>query len=128
MVNGGGLRYAGTMDIYHIWFDRADGADDLELADAIDAYLGRLRADGKIEGYRITRRKLGLGLPELGEFHLMIETADLAQLEQAFRNVSSRSDPVENLHAAVIARVKNTRFALYRDFPDEWRVRGEEKF
>jgi cytochrome oxidase Cu insertion factor (SCO1/SenC/PrrC family) len=36
-----------------------------------------------IESWRITRRKLGLARPELGEFHLMIEVKDSAQLDRA---------------------------------------------
>jgi hypothetical protein len=57
-----------------------------------------------------------------------IETEDLAQLERAFRAVSTRADPVETFHAAVNSRVQNFQAALYRDFPDPYRKAGEEKF
>jgi uncharacterized protein DUF6614 len=76
----------------------------------------------------VTRCKLGLGVRGLGEFHVMIETQDLTQLERAFQTVSSRTDPVESLHQAVNSRVQNFQAALYRDFPDSHRKTGQERF
>jgi hypothetical protein len=116
------------MDIYDIWVDLKPGQRDVEFAEHVGRYLGKLKADGLIESFRITRRKLGLGLPGLGEFHIAIETKDLAQLERAFQTVSARADPVETFHHAVNSRVVNFQAALYRDFPDPHRRRGEEKF
>jgi hypothetical protein len=116
------------MDIYHIWADPKPGQRDLDFAAHLARYLGKLKADGLIAGYRLTRRKLGLGIAGLGEFHIMIETEDLAQLERAFQTVSTRADPVESLHHAVNSRVDNFKAALYRDFPDPQRRTGEEKF
>ena len=43
-------------------------------------------------------------------------------------SVAARSGTVESLHHSVNSRVQDVSFALYRDFPDEQRVRGEEKF
>jgi hypothetical protein len=54
----------------------------------------------------------------MGEFHIMIETKDLAQLDNAFRAAATRSGEVEKLHAGVYSRVTNARFGLARDFPD----------
>jgi len=116
------------MDLYHIWCDLKPDVRDRTFVDAAQAYLGRLRDDGLIEGFRITRRKLGLGAPGLGEFHLWIETRDLAQLDAAFRHASSRADPIEGLHHGLNSLVQNTRFALYRDFPDPHRQYGAERF
>lgn len=116
------------MDIYHIWCDLAAGVSDTAFVDAVDVYLGGLRDAGELERYRITRRKLGLGLEGLGDFHLMLEFRDLAQLDQAFNKVATRADPIESFHHAVNSKVKNARFALYRDFPDAQRHRGDEKF
>ena len=91
-------------------------------------YFEHLEAEGLIAGYRIMRRKLGLGPPALREFHIMLEFEDLAQLDRAFDRAASRSDPVESFHHAVNSLVSDVFFALYRDFPDPVRVRGEEKF
>ena len=82
------------MDLYHIWCDLKTGVGDMDFTDKLNAYLGGLANAGKIESYRITRRKLGLGREGLGEFHIMIDTRDLAQLDQAFRVVASRAGPV----------------------------------
>ena len=116
------------MDRYLIWCDLERGISDVEWADAVHAYLGALRESGQIAGYRISRRKLGLGPSDLGEFQVEVEVEDLAQLDRAFRTASTRSGPVEALHHAVNRHARNPRFALYRDFPDAHRERGDEAF
>ena len=68
------------------------------------------------------------GKPELGDFHVMIEVKDLAQLDMAFDHVAERSEPTESFHFGVNSLVQNVRFALYRDFPDQQRQRGAERF
>ena len=112
------------MDVYHIWCDRADGVGDLEFAGKLETFLGHLEALGVIEGHRITRRKLGLSLAGLGEFHIMVETRDMAQLDEAFRHVGSRTEPVESKVFDVNSVAHNARFALYRPFPDPFRETG----
>lgn len=124
MVNRGRSK----MDIYHVWCDLKPGVQDVDFSDRMGKYLGHLQEQGLIGGWRLTRRKLGLGPHELGEFHLMIEVKDLEQMERAFNAVASRSEPVEGFHFEVNSLVRNARFALYRDFPDEFRKRGEERF
>ncbi|RDD61863.1 DUF6614 family protein [Ferruginivarius sediminum] len=116
------------MNVYHIWCELKEGARDSEFADAVHAYLGGLKAEGAITGYRLTRRKLGLGHPSLPEWHITIDFEDMAQMDRAFAQVSTRADPVEGLHHAVNSRVGHVFFALYRDFPDPGRVYGEERF
>jgi hypothetical protein len=116
------------VDIYHAWCDLKPGISDLAFSEKVAAYLGHLREQGLIESWRLTRRKLGLGAPGLGEFHLMIEVRDLAQLDAAFQRVAGRQDPVEGFHFGVNSLVQNAVFALYRDFPDAVRQHGEERF
>ena len=116
------------MDLYHIWCNLVPGTSDVAFCEAVDRYLGALRGEGRIAGHRITRRKLGLGPRELGEFHIAIEVEDLAQLDRAFQTVSSRSGPIEALHHAVNQHACDVTFALYRDFPDPGRRRGGELF
>ena len=116
------------MNIYHAWCDLKPGISDTVFADKVAAYMGHLKEQELIEGWRLTRRKLGLGAPGLGEFHLMIEVKDLGQLEQAFERVAGRREPVEGFHFGVNSLVQNAVFALYRDFPDTFRHRGEEQF
>jgi hypothetical protein len=116
------------MDIYHVWGDLKPGVGDIQFSEKVAAYMGHLKSKGLIEGWRLTRRKLGLGAPGLGEFHLMIEVKGLAQLDAAFAQVAARREPVESVHFGVNSLVQNAQFALYRDFPDPVRHRGEEKF
>ena len=116
------------MDLYHIWCDLKPGVSDVALVESAQKYLGHLKSQGLIEGWRLTRRKLGLGAPGLGEFHLIIETTDLTQLDRAFQRVSARGEPVESVHHGLNSLVQNAVFALYRDFPDAQRVYGSEKF
>lgn len=113
---------------YHGWFNLKEGESDVGFADAVAAYLDHLKAQGLIAGWRLTRRTLGLGAPQLPEFNLIVEVESLAQLDGALNRVATRADPVEGLHHAVNARVRDLFFALYRDFPDPQRVRGEERF
>ncbi|WP_439816600.1 DUF6614 family protein [Zavarzinia sp. CC-PAN008] len=116
------------MDLYHVWGDLKPGMGDVDFSRRIGRFLDHLAGQGLIAGWRLTRRKLGLGPPDLGEFHVMIEVRDLAQLDAAFRSVSTRRDPVEGMHHGVNAWIANARFALYRDFPDPQRHEGEERF
>jgi hypothetical protein len=58
----------------------------------------------------------------------MIDVKDLAQLEQAFERVAERRTPTEEIHFGVNSLVQNAVFALYREFPDAFRHRGEERF
>ena len=104
------------MNIYHAWCDLKPGVSDIAFSEGASKYLAHLQAKGMIESWRITRRKLGLAQPEFGEFHLMIEVKDLAQLDQAFDHVAERSEPIEGFHFGVNSLVQNVRFALYRDF------------
>jgi len=116
------------MDIYHIWCDLKPGVRDMDFADRLEAYLSRLKEAGHVAGWRLSRRKLGLGAPGFPEFHVVIEFEGLAQMDTAFALVASREGWIEELHHGVNSLVTNVTFALYRDFPDAVRVRGQERF
>lgn len=110
------------MDCYEIWCNLKDSTRDVTFCEDVRAYLGHLQAEGLIHAFRIRRRKLGFGPPELGEFNITIETADLAQLERAFQQVATRAGEVQTLHHAVYSAVTDFKAALYRDFPDAVRI------
>ena len=116
------------MDLYHGWFNLKPGVGDAEFARHFDSYMGHLKQRGLVSSWRLTRRKLGLGPAFLPEFHMIIETDGLDQLDAAFAEVASRAGAVETFHQAVNSRVDDLFFALYRDFPDQVRRFGEEKF
>jgi hypothetical protein len=116
------------MDVYLITFDLKPGVRDLAFADAAARFLDDMKTHGRIEGWRLLRRKLGLAPPGVGEWRVMIETRDMAQLDQAFNAAATRAGELEALHFDVNAHATNLTFSLLRDFPDSVRVRGEEKF
>ncbi|MCR9222231.1 MAG: hypothetical protein NXI21_18575 [Alphaproteobacteria bacterium] len=116
------------MDYYQGFFTLKEGVSDVEFADHFAAYMNRLKDEGAIEGWRLMRRKLGLGPEQLHEFQFLVETDGLAQLDRAFRVVSTRAGEWEPLHHCVNGLVDEVVFALYRDFPDPHRERGEERF
>ena len=116
------------MNIYHIWVRLKPGVNDMNFVESIHHFFKPLAAAGKLENYRITRRKLGLGPADLLDFHIMVEFRDMTQFDQTFAEIATRKDPLESLHFAVNSKVAEVKFALYRDFPDEVRHTGEEKF
>jgi hypothetical protein len=116
------------VDVYHVWCSLKDEVSDLEFAAAVRDYLEHLKAAELLVGYRITRRKLGLGPAHLPEWHITLDFENLTQFDNAFGRVSARTDPVEGLHHAVNSKVREVFFALYRDFPDPGRVAGQERF
>ena len=116
------------MDYYQGWFDLRSGVKDTDFARSLSQYMSYLKDKGLIEGWKLSRRKLGLAPKLFGEFHLVMETKNLAQLDEAFTHVASRGEPVESVHFGVNSKVENLLFGLYRDFPDPVRREGEERF
>lgn len=116
------------MDIYHGFFSLKEGTSDVGFADDLASYMNFLVKGKKIESWRLMRRKLGLGPQEMGEFHLMIEVKNMAQLDEAFNLAATRAGEVEERHFGVNSKIASVKFALYRDFPDPVRQTGEEKF
>jgi len=110
------------MDHYHVWVNLKDTKKDLEFAASVRQYLGHLQKGGLIEGFTLTRRKLGFGPRELGEFHITITVRDLAHLDRAFTAAAARSGLVEDFHQRVYDAVVDFASALERDFPDSVRA------
>lgn len=110
------------MNYYEIWVNLKDSREDLKFVEAVDAYMGHLKAQGKVESWRLTRRKFGFGPSHLGEFHISIAFKDLTQMDAAFGVVATRAGEVERLHHPVYSMVTDFQSALYRDFPDPQRV------
>jgi hypothetical protein len=108
------------MNYYHMWFNLKDHRPpaDVEFAAAVKAYLDHLKHAGRIEGWTLSRRKFGFSPPGLHEFHCVVWTRDLAQLDAAFSLVATRDGEIERLHAPVYSAVTDFSSALYRDFPD----------
>ena len=119
------------------WQDRnfAAGVDSL-LPDELrpfffldGEFLESLKEEHKIESYRITRCKLGFrSIQDLPEWHVMVETKDMSQLETAFQRVArAEQHPLDELESKLKTKHRsfnmhvadNIQHALYRDWPDE---------
>ncbi len=105
------------MDVYHVWFDLKESADEAAFAKALPAFLDHMETEGLIETWRMMRCKLGLRPDNIQEFHIMIETRDLAQLDRAFRAMAAREGRGDELHFSANAMVQNVKFGLFRDWP-----------
>ena len=116
------------MDIYHGFFSLKPGTSDVGFADDFKKFMEFLVAHKKIVSWRLMRRKLGLGPREFGEFHMMIEVENLAQLDEAFSMAAARTGDMEHHHFDVNSKIADVKFALYRDFPDPVRKTGDELF
>lgn len=108
------------MDIYHVWCDLKAGQSDRMFADRLGVFLDKLKAQQKIEDWRLTRCKLGLSPDAMPEWHITIETRGLAQLDEAFKALAPKQGETHEVHFAANEMVTNLKFALYRDWPDEF--------
>ena len=116
-------------DIYHIWCDPKEGVDGKDFAEKVRIFLGELVRDGKLESFRVMRMKLGFRSMELPDFHIMMETKNMQQLDDAMSLVGRRTGELEGHHVAMNSLVdKNTiQHALYRDFPDAFLGKTDNK-
>jgi hypothetical protein len=109
------------MDIYHIWANKEGDISDSAWVNNMKAFLEHLKDESKIDTYRITRCKLGFrSIQDLPEWHIMIETKDMQQLESAFARVAPLEGELEDKHRSFNQFVADDiQHALYRDWPDE---------
>ena len=117
------------MDIYHVWCNIEGDVTDKEWAHDLREFLQSLKDEHKIESYRITRCKLGFrSIQDLPEWHVMVETKDMAQLETAFQRVAKAEyHPLDELESKLKTKHRsfnmhvadNIQHALFRDWPDE---------
>jgi alkanesulfonate monooxygenase SsuD/methylene tetrahydromethanopterin reductase-like flavin-dependent oxidoreductase (luciferase family) len=110
------------MNLYHCFIDLKDDAKALSFAHSLDQWMSYLQAEGTIRSWRLLRRKLNLASNAHRDFLLEIEVDDLAQLDKAFRLVSSQNDAVEKLHRQITPMIRVSEFGLYRPFPDPERA------
>jgi hypothetical protein len=106
------------MNVYQAFFSLKDGVKDLDFCAALKDYMSYLQEKGDLAKWRLLRRKLGLGPKEMGDFHLIMEFEGLAQLDNAFGHVATRTGAVEEKHHGVNKMIDKITFALYRDYPD----------
>ncbi len=107
------------MNLYNIWFDLKPETEEADFASSLARFLNHMREQNTISSWRMSRCKLGFRPNELPEFHVIIETKNLEQLDRAFQLAISNQNETDRLHFDVNSKVTNLKFALYRDWPDE---------
>ncbi len=110
------------MNLYHCSIDLKDGTKALAFANAVEIWMGYLQQRGKIRGWRLMRRKLGLAADSCRDFLLEVEVKDLSQLDQAFRTLEEKDEEVERLYSNVNGLIAHSEIGLYRPFPDPERA------
>lgn len=110
-----------SMNIYHIWCDKAEGITDTAWVEKMNQFFSRLVKDNKMVSYRITRCKLGFrSIADLPEWHIMCEFVSLQQLDDCFGTVALKQGQLEDQHKGFNQFVgPNIHHALYRDWPDK---------
>jgi hypothetical protein len=109
------------MDLYTIWADKAGDITDVEWAAGMRSFFDHLVSEGKMEGYRITRCKMGFrSIADMPEWMIIMEFRDMAQMDLAFRRVAKKEGELEEAHQSFNQFVAgNIQHALFRDFPDD---------
>lgn len=110
------------MTIYLCMIDLKSDARALAFAAALESWMSLLRDEGRVEDWRLSRRKLNLAGDDFGDFLLEITVRDLAQLDAAFRFLGRAGDEAVARYDQMKQHVARVRYALYRPFPDPERA------
>jgi hypothetical protein len=110
------------MTTYLCMIDLKSDARALAFAAALEAWMTLLRSEGRIDAWRLSRRKLNLAGDDFGDFWLEITLTDMAQLDAAFRFLGRGGDEAVQLYDRMNQHISRVRYALYRPFPDPERV------
>ncbi|MFN3954573.1 MAG: DUF6614 family protein [Pararhodobacter sp.] len=110
------------MNVYHCMIELKSDARALVFAMALDNWLTLLKDEGRIESWRLMRRKLNLAGPGCADFLLEIEVKDLSQLDAAFRFLGRGDDQATRLYDQMRQQIAHVEYGLYRPFPDPERV------
>jgi len=111
-----------TMTSYLCMIDLKSDARALAFAQALDTWLALLRDAGRIQDWRLMRRKLNLAGDDFADFLLEITVQDLAQLDAAFRFLGSADAETRQRYDRMNQHIARVRYALFRPFPDPERV------
>ncbi len=72
------------MNLYHCMMDLKQAAKALTFSIAVDVWMTHLKKAGKINRWRMLRRKLNLASENHGDFLLQFKFRDLPQLDLPF--------------------------------------------
>jgi len=98
--------------------DLKPNANDLAFARAVAAWFGLLQSAGKVAGWTLSRRKLRLAGTAFGDFLLVVEFDDMAQMDRAFAHLAAGEHQAAQAYALMHGMIDRAEVGLYRPFPD----------
>jgi hypothetical protein len=106
------------MNLYHCLIDLKDSAKALGFAAAVDGWMGHLKAQGMISGWRLMRRKFGLASGNHSDFLLEIEVSGMAALDDVFVALAQTDDLAMRRYDQMHQMIARAEVGLYRPYPD----------
>jgi hypothetical protein len=110
--------WQGGMTSYHCMIDLKSNANELAFARAVAVWFGLLQAAGKLKAWQLSRRKLRLAGPGFGDFLLVVEFDDMAQMDRAFAHLSCGDHDAAQAYALMHGMIDRAEAGLYRPYPD----------
>lgn len=98
--------------------DLKPNANELAFARAVGAWFGLLQAAGKVAAWHLSRRKLRLAGAGFGDFLLVVEFNDMAQMDDAFAHLSTDDHDAAQVYALMHGMIDRAEAGLYRPYPD----------
>jgi len=106
------------MTRYHCMIDLKPNANELAFARAVALWFGMLQAAGKVAGWHLSRRKLRLAGPGFGDFLLVVEFEDMAQMDRAFAHLAQGEHDAVQAYTQMHGMIERAEAGLYRPYPD----------
>jgi len=111
-------KWQGSMTSYHCMIDLKPNANELAFARAVAAWFGVLQAAGKVAAWHLSRRKLRLAGAGFGDFLLVVEFDDLAQMDRAFAHLAAGDHDAAQAYTLMHGMIDRAEAGLYRPYPD----------
>ncbi|MGY6706316.1 DUF6614 family protein [Roseinatronobacter sp.] len=110
------------MNQYICMINLKPNAHPLAFARAAEQWFEGLKAAGKIAAWTLLRRKLRLAGPGYGDFIVIVELVDLAQLDMAFAHLADGDHDAARDYDQIHGMIDTVDVGLYRPYPDDAQV------
>lgn len=106
------------MTSYQCMIDLKPNANELAFARAVGVWFGLLQSAGKVSAWNLSRRKLRLAGSAFGDFLLVVEFEDMAQMDRAFAHLAGGDHDATQAYAQMHGMIDRADAGLYRPYPD----------
>ena len=106
------------MNLYHCLVELKSEARALAFAAAVECWMAYLQGAGLVSGWRLLRRKFGLGSGGHSDFLLEIELLDMAALDRAFSALATADQQAARRYDQMHQMIASVQVGLYRPYPD----------